>query len=146
MFPETEDYVLLEEQKDNASGTKSFLYDFSKGDFVIRDGKLVPCDSLEAIKVWIEKIIRTEKNRFPIYDGTEYGCYLEDLIIGNNYTVEFVEAELKREIEEALLQHPKITSIGSFTLHRDKTLLSVTLEVNISDEGTNTVTVTVKNQ
>ena len=146
MFPETEDYVLSEEQKDNASGTKSFLYDFSKGDFVIRDGKLVPCDSLEAIKVWIEKIIRTEKNRFPIYDGTEYGCYLEDLIIGNNYTVEFVEAELKREIEEALLQHSKITSIGSFTLHRDKTLLSVTLEVNISDEGTNTVTVTVKNQ
>lgn len=146
MFPETEDYVLSEEQKDNASGTKSFLYDFSKGDFVIRDGKLVPCDSLEAIKVWIEKIIRTEKNRFPIYDGTEYGCYLEDLIIGNNYTVEFVEAELKREIEEALLQHPKITSIGSFMLHRDKTLLSVTLEVSISDEGTNTVTVTVKNQ
>ena len=48
MFPETEDYVLSEEQKDNASGTKSFLYDFSKGDFVIRDGKLVPCDSLEA--------------------------------------------------------------------------------------------------
>ena len=146
MFPETDELLISENTVENTGGTKSFLYDFSKGDFVIRDGKLVPCDSLEAIKVWIEKIIRTEKNRFPIYDGTEYGCYLEDLIIGNNYTVEFVEAELKREIEEALLQHPKITSIGSFTLHRDKTLLSVTLEVNISDEGTNTVTVTVKNQ
>ena len=146
MFPETDELVISETTSENTGGTKSFLYDFSKGDFVIRDGRLVPCDSLEAIKVWIEKIIRTEKNRFPIYDGTEYGCYLEDLIIGNNYTVEFVEAELKREIEEALLQHPKITSIGSFTLHRDKTLLSVTLEVNISDEGTNTVTVAVKNQ
>ena len=146
MFPETDELVISENPSENTGGTKSFLYDFSKGDFVIRDGKLVPCDSLEAIKVWIEKIIRTEKNRFPIYDGTEYGCYLEDLIIGNNYTVEFVEAELKREIEEALLQHPKITSIGSFSLHRDKTLLSVTLEVNISDEGTNTVTVAVKNQ
>ena len=146
MFPETSELVISENTSANTAGTKSFLYDFSKGDFVIRDGKLVLCDSLEAIKVWIEKIIRTEKNRFPIYDGTEYGCYLEDLIIGNNYTVEFVEAELKREIEEALLQHPKITSIGSFTLHRDKTLLSVTLEVNISDEGTNTVTVAVKNQ
>ena len=146
MFPETDELVISETTSENTGGTKSFLYDFSKGDFVIRDGRLVPCDSLEAIKVWIEKIIRTEKNRFPIYDGTEYGCYLEDLIIGNNYTVEFVEAELKREIEEALLQHPKITSIGSFMLHRDKTLLSVTLEVNISDEGTNTVTVAVKNQ
>ena len=146
MFPETDELLISENTVENTDGTKSFLYDFSKGDFVIRDGKLVPCDSLEAIKVWIEKIIRTEKNRFPIYDGTEYGCYLEDLIIGNNYTVEFVEAELKREIEEALFQHPKITSIGSFTLHRDKTLLSVTLEVNISDEGTNTVTVAVKNQ
>ena len=146
MFPSVQNISIAQSKADNISGTKTYLFDFDKGDFVIRDGKLIECDGIEAIKVWIEKIIRTEKNRFPIYDGTEYGCYLEDLIIGNNYTVEFVEAELKREIEEALLQHPKITSISSFTLHRDKTLLSVTLEVNISDEGTNTVTVTVKNQ
>ena len=90
MFPETSELVISENTSANTAGTKSFLYDFSKGDFVIRDGKLVECDELEAIKVWIEKIIRTEKNRFPIYDGTEYGCYLEDLIIGNNYTIEFV--------------------------------------------------------
>ena len=66
MFPETDELVISETTSENTGGTKSFLYDFSKGDFVIRDGKLVPCDSLEAIKVWIEKIIRTEKNRFPI--------------------------------------------------------------------------------
>ena len=143
MFPETDELVISENTVENTGGTKSFLYDFSKGDFVIRDGKLVPCDDIEAIKVWIEKIIRTEKNRFPIYDGTEYGCHLEDLIIGNNYTVEFVESELKREIEEALLQNPRITNVSGFTLKRDKTLLTVTLEVSIGDEGTNTVTVTV---
>ena len=143
MFPETEDYVLSEEQKDNASGTKSFLYDFSKGDFVIRDGKLVPCDSLEAIKVWIEKIIRTEKNRFPIYDGTEYGCYLEDLIIGNNYTVEFVEAELKREIEEALLLNSKISSVNNFKITRTRNNLIVEMEVHTDDAGASIITVTV---
>ena len=146
MFPETDELLISENTVENTGGTKLFLYDFSKGDFVIRDGKLVPCDSLEAIKVWIEKIIRTEKNRFPIYDGTEYGCYLEDLIIGNNYTIEFVESELRREIEEALLQNPRITSISGFTLERDKTLLTVTLEVGIVGKGTDTVSVTVSNQ
>lgn len=44
----------------------------------MRDGKLVECDGIDAIKVWIEKILRTEKNRYKIYDGTDYGCQIED--------------------------------------------------------------------
>ena len=82
------------------AGTKSYLFDFDKGDFAVRDGKLVECDGIDAIKVWIEKILRTEKHRYKIYDGTDYGCQIEDLIIGNTYSFEFTDSELKREIEE----------------------------------------------
>lgn len=80
---------------------------------------------------------------FKPYADTEYGCHLEDLIIGNSYTVEFIEAELKREIEDALKQNPQITSVTNFNITRNTNAITVTLEVVLNDEGRNTVTVTV---
>ena len=142
MFPNSANVNLNNETK-LSNGTKSYLFDFASGDFVVRDGKLVECDGIDAIKVWIEKILRTEKDRYSIYNDTEYGCHLEDLIIGNSYTVEFIEAELKREIEDALKQNPQITSVTNVQIIRSKHSITVTLEVVLNDEGRNTVTVTV---
>ena len=143
MFPETQNSTVAKNETVSSNGTKTYLFDFDKGDFVVRDGKLVVCDGVEAIRVWIEKIIRTEKSRYPIYDDTEYGCHLEDLIIGNNYTVEFIEAELKREIEEALLQNPQISNVSGFQLTRDANSITVTLEVYLGESGANSITLTV---
>lgn len=142
MFPNSTD-ITINNETQILSGTKSYIFDFTTGDFVVRDGKLIECDGISAIKVWIEKILRTEKGRYPIYDNTEYGCHLEDLIIGNSYTAEFVEAELKREIEDALKQNPQITSVTNFNIIRNKNAITVTLEVVLNDEGRNIVTVTV---
>ena len=142
MFPNSTD-ITLDNETQTSSGTKSYMFDFENGDFVVRDGKLIKCDSIDAIKVRIEKIFRTEKGRYPIYNNTEYGCHLEDLIIGNSYTAEFIEAELKREIEDALKQNPQITSVTNFKITRNKNAITVTLEVVLNDEGRNIVTVTV---
>ena len=142
MFPNSTD-IILDNEINTSNGTKSYMFDFENGDFVVRDGKLIECDGISAIKVWIEKILRTEKGRYPIYDNTEYGCHLEDLIIGNSYTAEFIEAELKREIEDALKQNPRITSVTDFKITRNKNAITVNLEVVLNDEGRNTVTVTV---
>ncbi len=142
MFPNSTD-ITLDNKSDTSSGTKSYLFDFTTGDFIVRDGKIIECDGIESIKVWIEKILRTEKGRCPIYDNTEYGCHLEDLIIGNSYTAEFIEAELKREIEDALKQNSQITSVTNFKITRNKNAITVTLEVVLNDEGRNIVTVTV---
>ena len=142
MFPNTTDIMISKENK-ASNGTKSYVFDFDSGDFVVRDGKLIECDDIDAIKVWIEKILRTEKGRYSIYAEIEYGCHLEDLIIGNSYTVEFIEAELKREIEDALKQNPQITSVTKFKITRNTNAITVTLEVVLNDEGRNTVTVTV---
>lgn len=142
MFPNSTD-ITLDNESNISSETKSYMFDFENGDFVVRDGKLIECDSIDAIKVWIEKILRTEKGRYNIYNNTEYGCHLEDLIIGNSYTVEFIEAELKREIENALKQNPQISSVTNFKITRNTNAITVTLEVVLNDEGRNIVTVTV---
>ena len=142
MFPNSTD-ITLDNETQTSSGTKSYMFDFENGDFIVRDGKLIECDSIDAIKVWIEKILRTEKGRYHIYDSAEYGWHLEDLIIGNSYTAEFIEAELKREIEDALKQNPQITSVTNFNITRNTNAITVTLEVVLNDERRNTVTVTV---
>ena len=141
MFPETKEISFA--SSSGSYGTKSFLFDFDTGDFVVRDGKLIECDGIEAVKVWIEKILRTEKGRFKIYDNTEYGAHLEDLIIGNSYTVAFIESELKREIEDAILQSPQIRSVSNIKITRGINSLTVELEVKLNDTGGNSITVTV---
>ena len=142
MFPivDTEVQQSVEER---SFGAKTYLFDFEKGDFVIRDGNLVECDGIEAIKVWIEKILRTEKGRFAIFDDTDYGCHIEDLIVGNNYPVEYIEAELKREIEEALLLNSNISSVNNFKITRTRNNLIVEMEVHTDDTGASIITVTV---
>ena len=142
MFPQTET-ITVTQNVSESTGTKTYLFNFEKGDFVIRDGKLVECDGIEAIKVWIEKILRTEKGRFKIYDNTDYGCHLEDLIIGNSYPIEFTEAELKREIEEALLLNPQINSVTNFKISREKNRLTVTMEVHMNNAESSIITVAV---
>ena len=142
MFPKTQDLTVAVAE-DTAALGKSFLFDFTAGEFVIRDGKLVECDGMEAIKTWIEKILRTEKGRFTIYSSTDYGCHLEDLIVGSNFSAAFIESELKREVSDSLMQNPNITAITNFILERTKSGITVSLEVQINDTGANTVTVTL---
>ena len=142
MFPKT-DTVLTRVETPAQTGTRSYLFDFNKGDFVVRDGKLVECDGMDALKVWIEKILKTEKGRYRIYDGTGYGCQLEDLIIGNTYTLEFTEAELKREVEEAILKNPLVISVSNFTLTKTANVLTIQIEVKTNDTAGNLITVTI---
>ena len=140
MFPRTQDLPDVTKAETVMSG-KSFLFDFTAGDFIIRDGKLVECKGIDAIKVWIEKILRTEKGRFRIYNDTDYGCRIEDLLVGSNYPVEFIEAELKREIEDALKQNLNILSVSNFNIERSASGITVSMEVETSDSGRNTVAI-----
>lgn len=52
-------------------------FDFDKNEFVISMGKFVMISGLELIKQKIQKVIRTERNKYKIYDGTNYGIALE---------------------------------------------------------------------
>lgn len=143
MFPKTQDLTLAAIESTGAF-SKSFLFDFTAGEFVVRDGKLVECDGMEAIKTWIEKNLRTEKGRFAIYSGTDYGCHLEDLIVGSNFSAAFIESELKREVSDSLMQNPQIKSISNFEVIRGTNSITVSMEVNTSyDTGGNLISVTL---
>lgn len=115
---------------------KTFLYDFKRRDFILKNGKPVEVSGIKGIQVWIEKVLRTQKFRWTIYENVDYGTTIEDLIIGYSYPMSFLESELKREITEALLKHPMIDSLTDWDFMREKDKLKVIFTVNLKD-GTN---------
>lgn len=107
----------------------SFQFDFVKNEFVMVDGKVQEVDEIESLKMWIETTIRYEKFKFRIYEDIEFGVTVADLI-GSNYQQVFIEAEMQRELSEALLKHPLINSIDDWQFVRDETNLTVSFLVN----------------
>ena len=107
---------------------KSFSFDFFKGDFNVIDGKLQEIDTIEALKLWIEKILKTDKFKFKIYDNTDYGVTNFKELITSDFPFEFVKAEIERTIKEVLLKNNSIKSVENFKFERNKKLLTVSFD------------------
>lgn len=142
IFPELNLDNIVEElqTEEKKKQGKTFLYDFKKGDFVIKDGRFVEVDGIEAIKVWIEKILRTEKFKFKIYkeneNADEYGTTIKKLIQGRKVPQFFLQSELKREIEEALKKHSEIDRIENFRTEQNQVTLRIYFTVILKDGET----------
>lgn len=104
---------------------KAFKFDFQKGEFVFENKDAVVLTGYDALKQWIEKCIRTQLNRYPMYKGTGYGANIEDLVIGKGYGFDFAESELRREIETAMLKHDDIYKMESFKAIKNGDVLNV---------------------
>lgn len=142
MFPQTSNLELNNNSAEEGTlkPKKTFLFDFSKGDFVLQDGKLVTVEDIEAIKIYIQKALKTERFRFKIYDKedkeSEYGVTIEDLIVGHDYPQSFIEAELKREITTSLLKNDLIESLSEWKIEKNNPLLNINFKVNLKDGNT----------
>lgn len=106
---------------------KAFDFDFKAGEFRMKNGNPVVLSGIDALKLWIQKCIRTQLNRYSIYKGKQYGANIEDLVIGKSYNFDFAESELRREIEMALLQNEDIQSMSSFSVKKTGSTLDISL-------------------
>ena len=93
----------------------------------MKNGNPVVLTGIDALKLWIQKCIRTQLNRYSIYKGKQYGANIEDLVIGKSYNFDFAESELRREIETALLQNEDIQSMSSFSVKKTGSTLDISL-------------------
>lgn len=134
IIPDLENYDVVETNTTITSTTrgKSFNFDFNAGDFVLKDGKVEELTGIESLKVWILKLIKTEKFKFKIYETgaiDEYGITLMDLI-HSDYPYFFIESEILREITEGLLKNNEILDIKDFVFSGEKRTLTITFTVN----------------
>lgn len=89
------------------------------------------CDGIEAVKQAVYKALHTERYDYLIYSWN-YGAELKDLF-GKQLT--YVYAEVKRRIEEALLQDDRILNVKDFTYEKTaRDTLHITFTVE-STEG-----------
>lgn len=113
------DLLELQDNISKPSGNKpkkTFKFNFDEGEFIFSDGKIDVAEGIDSIQIWIDKILRTEKFKYSIYE--KYGIRLEDLLFNSDFPKSFIESELQREITEALLTNENIESIDSFTIER----------------------------
>ena len=96
---------------------KSFEFDFKKGDFVIRNGNVVTVEGVDALKVWICKILHTQLNKYALYNGTGYGSNISNLVVGKIFAADYTQSELIREIKAALLKNTDITEVTSVDIN-----------------------------
>lgn len=82
-------------------------------------------EGLGALKQAVYKVLSTERYEYPIY-SFNYGIDIESLI-GKDY--DYVRIELKRRIEECLLEDERINSVNNFSFEREEDVLKCTFEV-----------------
>lgn len=83
---------------------KEYGIDFTTGQLT---GKIVK--GLEAVKVWIRLALKTPRYRFAIHDW-DYGLDLEEYV-GQTLTQEFVDTDIKKEVEDCMYVNPWITDV-----------------------------------
>lgn len=77
----------------------------------------------DAIKMWIYKVIKTERYRHIIYSW-DYGIELEDLI-GQGFERSYIESEVQRYIKDALSINDHIKEVKDFNVSFEGSVLTM---------------------
>lgn len=93
---------------------KEIAIDFNTGEPILQNGEVIILEKTEALKVWVWKILKTERNRYLVY-SEDYG---NDLIenIGQIYDKTTKDALMINEIKTCLLVNPYITNVYNFSI------------------------------
>lgn len=79
---------------------KEYAWDFNKQDFRYKNGKMYFAYGNEAIKIWLWKLLKTERFRYLIFSW-DYGNEIIELI-GQGYTQALINSEAERYVREAI--------------------------------------------
>lgn len=142
MFPETEtEYEETITTSEEATLGLTPLYDFDKNEYVLKDGKIVYCTNEEAAAQWLGFLVKTEMDKYKVYEGTEFGTYIENYIGYKDKA--FVFSEIKREIQEKAALNEAIASVDDFEMEREKDRLIISMAVTMNSGETEEVNVSV---
>lgn len=105
----------------------TLMFDFTSNEFVVKNGNIPVLSDIEALKMWIEKAIRTSAG-YKIYSN--YGNNIEKLVLGKQIGFGFTEAEIKREVTETLLKNEDIIKVNSINISRKRHELIIEIELS----------------
>lgn len=89
-----------------------YAWDFEKDCFVFENGKHKIVTENEALKVWVYKVLKTERYLYYRAYDSSYGIELEKFI-GREINTSDVADKLFRYVTEALLVNPYIKKVNA---------------------------------
>lgn len=93
---------------------KEMAIDFETGEPIIKNDEIVILEGTEALKVWIWKVLETERYKYKAYTEN-YGNELKEQL-GTIYDKTIKDAILENEIRECLEVNPYIVRLHSFSI------------------------------
>lgn len=130
MFPfdiEDEEIEIENEEAKEEVEPKEYGVDFATGQLT---GEIVT--GKDAIAVWCWFALHTKRYAHEQYSW-DYGIELQDLI-GKSYSIEYIESEAGRMIEECLTVNEYVQGIDGLTVTLEKDKLTCTFKI-ITDYG-----------
>lgn len=126
MFPvfDFDTTIQAEEKEQDVKIGKSFVFDFKSKRFNVVAGKVKETTEEEAIRQWIELLLRTAVDKYKVYEGTGFGTNI-DKLIGYKSMRGFVESEMKREISEKIIMNRAIERIENFKTDFEGSMIEV---------------------
>lgn len=118
MFPEEKEVLELSEAEPGTG--KVIGFDYTMKDIPVSDGRIVLYDELESVKQWIMKQIQTEKDRYIVYEGVDFGITSLKELITSDFPELFIKSQVENDITERLLEHPAITDVSEFEFSKNK--------------------------
>lgn len=108
--------------------SKTYSIDFDKGRI---SGK---CDGLKALQQSIHKRLITSRGSHPILYTDSYGSDLENAVLGDTPTDEYIKTVIPRLIKDCLMEDDRITDVDDVTVTFNKNNLFIDFVV-YSDFG-----------
>lgn len=128
LFPEEIIYTEIDMEEFSVTPMgKIFLYNFPNKEFILQNGDVVKAENVDRVKVWVEKILRTQKGKYEIYPS--YGVDFRRLMF-EGYPLGFLRSEIEREIREAVELNPEINFVDNFVFQRVQRGLECEFTVN----------------
>lgn len=114
---------------------REYDWDFDSDTFVFHNGQRTELIGDEALKVWIYKALKTERNQFLAY-SSRYGIELKPFI-GKVMGINERYSELKRVITECIMVNPYIRSIDSIDFESNGDKVNCRIELSTIYGGIN---------
>lgn len=138
MFPIIPDTIPAQ-----ASGDIGRAPAFDSGEslFLMRDGALIERSGLEAVRQWIDLMLRQQIDRVPIYQtnaDTKIG--IDRSMLGSRLPSGLIAAEVERNVRETMSYCPAIRAVQDFKVTRRGRACRVEFTAVLNDGSTLEVT------
>ena len=130
------DYSKQDTTNNKNSNGKTFLIDFQKKKLLKSNGQLIKTDDERAVRMWIEKVLLTEKYKWNIYKSNgpnQYGMKYKTMLLSQRFPTPVLYSEFERELTETMKKNKQIIEIRNIDIKLEKHTLKTKFEVVLKD-------------